>query len=123
MKNALLATVLMAVALPVGAQVGVSINVGEPGFYGQINIGNAPAPQLIYPQPVVIVPAPRYVGVPPIYLRVARATRASRALAQLLCAVQRLRTSGLFRAQRLVSQPVCAILPRTAWPSSRVSRA
>ncbi|TAL85806.1 MAG: hypothetical protein EPN46_07810 [Candidimonas sp.] len=69
MKNALLAAVLMAVALPAGAQVGVSINLGEPGFYGQINIGNAPPPQLIYRQPVVIVPAPQY-AVPPIYLRV-----------------------------------------------------
>jgi len=25
--------------------VGVSVNVGEPGFYGQINIGDVPRPQ------------------------------------------------------------------------------
>ena len=70
MKNAFLAAILMAVAIPAGAQVGVSVSVGEPGFYGQINIGSAPPPQLIYPQPMVIAPAPQYVGVPPIYLRV-----------------------------------------------------
>lgn len=70
MKNVFLAAVLLTVALPAGAQVGVSINIGEPGFYGQIAIGSAPPPQLIYPQPVIIAPAPRYVGVPPIYLRV-----------------------------------------------------
>ncbi|HEX2518386.1 MAG TPA: hypothetical protein VHK04_02460 [Castellaniella sp.] len=70
MKNVLLAVVLAAASLPVMAQVGVSISVGEPGFYGQLNMGGAPAPQLIYPQPVVIAPAPQFVGVPPIYLHV-----------------------------------------------------
>ncbi|CAM5218974.1 hypothetical protein CDEF62S_05484 [Castellaniella defragrans] len=69
-KNLMMAAVLVAVAAPAGAQVGVSISVGEPGFYGQLNIGGAPAPQLIYPQPVVIAPAPQFVGAPPIYLRV-----------------------------------------------------
>lgn len=53
----------------------------------------------------------------------ARATRASRALAPLLCPLQRLRPSGLFRARRLVSQPICAVLPRAAWPPPRISRA
>lgn len=70
MKNVILAAVLAAASLPAMAQVGVSISVGEPGFYGQLNIGGAPAPQLIYPQPIVIAPAPQFVGVPPIYLRV-----------------------------------------------------
>jgi hypothetical protein len=70
MKNVLLAVILAAASLPAMAQVGVSISVGEPGFYGQLNIGGAPAPQLLYPQPIVIAPAPHFVGVPPIYLRV-----------------------------------------------------
>lgn len=70
MKNTILAILLITATAPAIAQVGVSISVGEPGFYGQINIGNAPAPQLIYAQPVVIAPAPQFVGVPPIYLRV-----------------------------------------------------
>lgn len=70
MKKVMLAVSLMAVSVSAAAAVGVSIGVGEPGFYGQISIGNAPAPQLIYPQPVVVAPAPQYAGAPPIYLRV-----------------------------------------------------
>ncbi|WP_337882868.1 hypothetical protein [Chromobacterium haemolyticum] len=50
------------------AQAGVSISVGEPGFYGQLNIGGFPAPELISPQPVIIQPVP--VAIAPIYLRV-----------------------------------------------------
>ena len=52
------------------AQVGVSVSVGEPGFYGQIDIGNYPRPELVYPQPVMIAPAPVGVMPPPIYLHV-----------------------------------------------------
>jgi hypothetical protein len=52
------------------ANVGVSISAGEPGFYGRIDIGNAPQPQLIYPRPVVIRPAPGYVVEEPLYLHV-----------------------------------------------------
>ena len=34
---------------------GLSINIGQPGFYGQINLGNNyPRPQVIYPQPVLV---------------------------------------------------------------------
>jgi hypothetical protein len=49
--------------------VGVSISVGQPGFYGQIDIGTL-RPQLIYAQPVVIRhvdahAAPAYLRVPP----------------------------------------------------------
>jgi hypothetical protein len=44
----------------------VSISVGQPGFYGQINIGGYPAPQLLYPQPVIVQPAP--YGAQPLYL-------------------------------------------------------
>lgn len=71
-KGILLAATLAAASLSgqAQAQVGVSLSVGEPGFYGQINIGGAPAPQLVYPQPVVIAPSPQYAGAPPIYLRV-----------------------------------------------------
>ena len=53
------------------ADVGVSVSVGQPGFYGQINIGNFPQPELIYPEPVVIQPRaavierPVYLHVPP----------------------------------------------------------
>lgn len=66
--------IIMAIAFAVSAEaadVGVSISVGQPGFYGQIDIGNYPKPQIIYPKPVVIVPA--HVGIappPPVYLHV-----------------------------------------------------
>ena len=63
--------IIIALAFAVSAQaadVGVSISVGQPGFYGQIDIGNFPRPQVIYPEPVVIAPAPVHYG--PIYLRV-----------------------------------------------------
>lgn len=64
----LLAAALAACAIAAeAADVGVSISVGEPGFYGQLNIGNM-MPQLVYPQPVII--APRAVALPPLYLRV-----------------------------------------------------
>lgn len=52
------------------ADVGVSVSVGEPGFYGRIDIGNAPQPELVYPKPVVIQPVPGYVVEEPIYLHV-----------------------------------------------------
>lgn len=71
MKCIVFAAALALAAVPAFAQVGVSVGIGEPGFYGQLNIGNGyPAPQVINPQPVVIQPAPEYVGVAPVYLRV-----------------------------------------------------
>jgi hypothetical protein len=52
------------------ADVGVSVSIGQPGFYGRIDIGDAPRPEYINPQPIVIVPVPRGKTVEPIYLRV-----------------------------------------------------
>jgi hypothetical protein len=52
------------------AAVGVSINIGEPNFYGRIDIGDAPPPRFIYPEAVVIVREPAQRLPPPIYLRV-----------------------------------------------------
>lgn len=50
------------------ADVGVSISVGQPGFYGRLDLGGYPPPVLLYPQPVVIEPVP--MDRPPLYLRV-----------------------------------------------------
>jgi hypothetical protein len=52
------------------ADVGVSVSVGQPGFYGRIDIGNAPQPRLIFAEPIVIqrphvVRQPIYLHVPP----------------------------------------------------------
>ncbi len=73
MKRFLLAVaVLMAIGnIPASASdVGVSISIGQPGFYGRIDIGDAPRPEIINPQPIIIQPVPRGRTVPPIYLRV-----------------------------------------------------
>jgi hypothetical protein len=50
------------------ADVGVSVSIGQPGFYGRIDIGGYPPPQVIYRQPIVVERGP--MNRPPIYLRV-----------------------------------------------------
>ena len=52
------------------ANIGLSVQVGEPGFFGRIDIGGAPPPQVIYPQPVVIHAPPVELEREPIYLHV-----------------------------------------------------
>jgi len=68
----LFAMAMAVVAVPVlAADVGVSATIGEPGFYGHIEIGNVPQPpQLIYTEPVIISPAPVGVALQPVYLYV-----------------------------------------------------
>jgi len=72
MKRLLIAAAaaITAISTPaLAADVGVSVSIGKPGFYGRLDIGNFPQPQVIYRQPKVIgrgVPANR----PPVYLRV-----------------------------------------------------
>lgn len=64
---------LVALALHTAAfaaDLGVSVNISEPGFYGRIDIGRVPAPVLIYPQPVIIAQGPVHGLRQPIYLRV-----------------------------------------------------
>jgi len=72
--RALLATMAIAASiasLPArAADVGVSVSIGQPGFYGRIDIGNRPPPVLVYPQPVVIQQPVYGVVQRPIYLRV-----------------------------------------------------
>lgn len=61
---------LATLAIPAfAADVGISLNVGQPGFFGQINIGNTAPPPVVYTQPVIIEGDARYAGAP-IYLRV-----------------------------------------------------
>lgn len=54
----------------IAADVGVSVSIGQPGFYGRIDIGDYPypQPQVIYRQPRVIERT--YIEREPIYLRV-----------------------------------------------------
>ena len=48
------ATVVSAEA----AEVGVSVQISQPGVYGRVDIGRFPTPQLVLPSPVIIVPPP-----------------------------------------------------------------
>lgn len=71
MKSFLIAAAVAAVSITtpaLAADVGVSISIGQPGFYGRLDIGDFPQPQVIYRQPMVIEPVP--MDRPPIYLRV-----------------------------------------------------
>jgi hypothetical protein len=58
------------IAAPVmAADVGVSVNVGQPGFFGEINVGEVPHPALVYTRPMVIHRDPAFAG-QPMYLHV-----------------------------------------------------
>jgi len=77
MKNFLLSAVMAAATLTAAAQaadVGVSVSIGQPGFYGQIDIGDFPRPRVLYAQPIivergVIIGQPIYLRVPPGHAR------------------------------------------------------
>jgi hypothetical protein len=76
LKRLLISAAIAAAALATPAlatDVGVSVTVGQPGFYGRIDIGDYPypPPRVIYSQPrvvervVVIEREPVYLRVPP----------------------------------------------------------
>jgi len=70
MKKILFAALMTVTAAPAFAvDVGISLTIGQPGFYGRIDIGDFPQPQLIFSSPVIIL---RSAGVvrEPIYLHV-----------------------------------------------------
>lgn len=70
MKRFLFAAALAAAATApaFAADVAVSLSVGQPGFYGQLDIGDYPQPQVIYRRPILIERVE--VERPPVYLRV-----------------------------------------------------
>lgn len=69
MKRLLFLALLAAASAPsLASDVGVSIRIGEPGFYGRIDIGGYPQPQVIYRQPRVMYRAA--LERPPIYMHV-----------------------------------------------------
>ncbi len=70
MKTLIIAAAFAAAALPAAAQTNVSIEVGQPGFYGRIDLGGGYAPPpVVYAQPIIVERQVRYVG-QPVYLRV-----------------------------------------------------
>jgi len=71
MKQLTLTLAMMACLLITAVdepRAGVSISIGEPGFYGRLDIGGYPAPRLIHPDPVIVHRVKTWY--PPIYLRV-----------------------------------------------------
>lgn len=71
MKRPLFAAIAVLVSVPAfGADVSASIGISQPGFYGQINIGEFPRPAVIYAEPIWIQRPPKVVYVQPVYLRV-----------------------------------------------------
>jgi len=71
MKKFLIALFLVSAAsgAMAGTSVGVDINIGGPGYYGNIQLGDFGRPPVIYEQPIIIERQVRYVG-EPMYLRV-----------------------------------------------------
>lgn len=71
MKTFLFAASVLALSSNAfAADVGMSLSVGQPGFYGRIDIGDYPPPQVIYRQPVIVERPAYYVPAAPIYLNV-----------------------------------------------------
>ena len=71
MKKLLVWSILALAAAPAfAADVAVSVTVGDPRFYGRIDLVGFPQPQLVYPEPIIVQPAPAGVVVQPVYVRV-----------------------------------------------------
>ena len=70
MKRILLLVLMSLATVPVFADVGVSVQIGQPGFYGRIDLGDMGPPALIYSQPVLIDRYGPERRMPPLYLRV-----------------------------------------------------
>lgn len=72
LKSLAISLFALSTALPMAAHaadVGVSIQISEPGVYGRIDIGRFPQPQVVVAQPVVVVPPRVVVAQPqPVYL-------------------------------------------------------
>src|SRR5688500_2014011 len=49
----------------------VTVNIGDPGYYGRLDLGDAPKPVLVTPSPIIIekervVQEPTYIYVPAV---------------------------------------------------------
>lgn len=64
-----LAALFLSASVWANTNVGVSISVDQPGFYGRVDIGQQPPP-VIYAQPIIIQQSPVAVNRRPIYMRV-----------------------------------------------------
>lgn len=67
--SALALSLAAVAAAPAHAtDIGVSINIAQPGVYGRIDIGRFPQPALVYAQPVWVQPVPHRPRPQPVYL-------------------------------------------------------
>jgi hypothetical protein len=69
MKKYIIAAALLTAAAGAMAQ-NLSLQLGQTGYYGSIDLGNLNRPPVIYQQPMVIQMVPQYRNAAPIYLRV-----------------------------------------------------
>lgn len=71
MKRLLFAATLAAATVPaLAADMAVSLSIGQPGYYGRLDIDNYPQPQVVYRRPKMVERvdasrAPVYLRVPP----------------------------------------------------------
>ena len=69
MKKLLIAALMVSASAGAMAQ-NVSMQLGQTGYYGSIDLGNLSRPPVIYQQPMIIQQMPQYMNAPPMYLRV-----------------------------------------------------
>lgn len=68
-RLAAIAALASLAGLASAQNVGVSVSINQPGFYGRVDIGDS-RPVLVYPQPVIVHQGPVAVVQRPIYMRV-----------------------------------------------------
>jgi hypothetical protein len=64
------AIILVATSTSLAADVGVTVSVAQPGFYGRVDIGSIPHPEVIYARPIIVHHAPVGVVYQPVYMHV-----------------------------------------------------
>jgi hypothetical protein len=69
-RSLFIGAALLAAAVPALAQTNVSINIGQPGFYGRIDLGDFVQRPVVYTEQPIIVREVRHVRSEPVYLRV-----------------------------------------------------
>lgn len=55
---------LLSAAAASATDVGVSVQISQPGVYGRVDIGRFPQPAVVVPQPVIVQPPPVVVAHP-----------------------------------------------------------
>ncbi len=75
MKNLFIAAALCGAALSAQAQTNINIHIGQPDFYGRIELGEFRQPPVVYARPIIVerharvAPQPLYLRVPPGHMK------------------------------------------------------